>query len=83
VHPIASNNDVEAGIGELGVQPIQNANFVSNQKQLFAIATPVPHDGGVGTAGLTSYGRGTMQVLDRPGLEKASCECPGLAMPRT
>ena len=26
-------------------------------------------------AGLISYRRGTMQVLDRPGLEKASCEC--------
>jgi hypothetical protein len=25
--------------------------------------------------GLISYHRGTMQVLDRPGLEKASCEC--------
>jgi CRP-like cAMP-binding protein len=27
------------------------------------------------TAGLISYYRGMMQVLDRPGLEKASCEC--------
>jgi|SRR5665213_2471366 CRP-like cAMP-binding protein len=26
-------------------------------------------------AGLISYRRGKMQVLDRPGLEKASCEC--------
>ena len=26
-------------------------------------------------AGLISYRRGTMQVVDRPGLEKASCEC--------
>ena len=26
-------------------------------------------------AGLISYHRGKMQVLDRPGLEKASCEC--------
>ena len=26
-------------------------------------------------AGLISYRRGTIQVLDRPGLEKASCEC--------
>lgn len=25
--------------------------------------------------GLISYHRGTMQVLDRPGLERASCEC--------
>ena len=25
--------------------------------------------------GLISYVRGKMQVLDRPGLEKASCEC--------
>ena len=25
--------------------------------------------------GLIDYHRGTMQVLDRPGLEKASCEC--------
>jgi CRP-like cAMP-binding protein len=27
------------------------------------------------TAGLISYRRGEIQVLDRPGLEKASCEC--------
>ena len=27
------------------------------------------------TAGLITYHRGTMQVVDRPGLEKASCEC--------
>jgi CRP-like cAMP-binding protein len=27
------------------------------------------------TAGLINYRRGTIQVLDRPGLEKASCEC--------
>jgi hypothetical protein len=27
------------------------------------------------TAGLISYHRGTMQVLDRVNLEKASCEC--------
>jgi hypothetical protein len=27
------------------------------------------------TAGLISYRRGTIQVLDRAGLEKASCEC--------
>ena len=27
------------------------------------------------TAGLISYRRGKIQVLDRPGLEKASCEC--------
>src|ERR1700690_1828353 len=27
------------------------------------------------TAGLISYHRGTIQVVDRPGLEKASCEC--------
>ena len=27
------------------------------------------------TAGLISYHRGRIQVLDRPGLEKASCEC--------
>jgi len=27
------------------------------------------------TAGLISYRRGRIQVLDRPGLEKASCEC--------
>jgi Mn-dependent DtxR family transcriptional regulator len=26
-------------------------------------------------AGLIEYRRGKMQVLDRPGLEKASCEC--------
>jgi len=27
------------------------------------------------TAGLISYRRGAIQVLDRQGLEKASCEC--------
>jgi len=27
------------------------------------------------TAGLIEYRRGKMQVLDRPGLEEASCEC--------
>jgi CRP-like cAMP-binding protein len=27
------------------------------------------------TAGLISYHRGKIQILDRPGLEKASCEC--------
>jgi CRP-like cAMP-binding protein len=27
------------------------------------------------TAGLISYRRGKIQILDRPGLEKASCEC--------
>ncbi|MGH6853631.1 MAG: Crp/Fnr family transcriptional regulator [Methylocella sp.] len=27
------------------------------------------------TAGIIEYRRGKMQVLDRPGLEKASCEC--------
>jgi hypothetical protein len=27
------------------------------------------------TAGLISYHRGMMQVVDRPGLERASCEC--------
>ena len=26
-------------------------------------------------AGLISYRRGRIQVLDRPGLEEASCEC--------
>jgi CRP-like cAMP-binding protein len=30
------------------------------------------------TAGLISYYRGTIKVLDRPGLEKASCECYGI-----
>jgi Crp-like helix-turn-helix domain len=27
------------------------------------------------TAGLISYRRGKIQILDRPGLENASCEC--------
>jgi CRP-like cAMP-binding protein len=27
------------------------------------------------TAGLISYRRGTIQIVDRPGLEKATCEC--------
>src|ERR1700724_437824 len=30
------------------------------------------------TAGLISYHRGKIQILDRPGLEKASCECYGI-----
>src|SRR6202171_3890017 len=34
------------------------------------------------TAGLISYHRGTMQVLDRAGLEKASCECYAIVKER-
>ncbi|MCX7295312.1 MAG: Crp/Fnr family transcriptional regulator [Hyphomicrobiales bacterium] len=34
------------------------------------------------TAGLISYRRGTIQVLDRPGLEKASCECYAIVKER-
>ncbi len=34
------------------------------------------------TAGLISYHRGKIQVLDRPGLEKASCECYAVVMER-
>jgi CRP-like cAMP-binding protein len=34
------------------------------------------------TAGLISYYRGTIKVLDRPGLEKASCECYGIVRER-
>jgi len=34
------------------------------------------------TAGLISYHRGMMQVLDRPGLEKASCECYAIVRER-
>src|ERR1700730_17181883 len=34
------------------------------------------------TAGLISYRRGTMQVLNRPGLEKASCECYAIVRER-
>jgi CRP-like cAMP-binding protein len=34
------------------------------------------------TAGLISYNRGTIKVLDRPGLEKASCECYGIVKER-
>ena len=33
-------------------------------------------------AGLISYYRGTIKVLDRPGLERASCECYGIVMER-
>ena len=34
------------------------------------------------TAGLISYRRGTMQVVDRKGLEKASCECYAIVRKR-
>src|SRR5450631_3276591 len=34
------------------------------------------------TAGLISYHRGTIQVLDRAGLEKASCECYAIVKQR-
>jgi len=34
------------------------------------------------SAGLISYKRGTIQVLDRPGLEKASCECYAIVRER-
>jgi len=34
------------------------------------------------SAGLIAYRRGTMQVLDRAGLEKASCECYGIVKRR-
>jgi CRP-like cAMP-binding protein len=34
------------------------------------------------TAGLISYRRGRIQVLDRPGLEKASCECYAIVRER-
>jgi CRP-like cAMP-binding protein len=33
-------------------------------------------------AGLISYYRGTIKVLDRPGLERASCECYGIVRER-
>jgi len=33
-------------------------------------------------AGLISYSRGKIQVLDRPGLEKASCECYAIVKER-
>ena len=34
------------------------------------------------TAGLISYRRGTIQVLDRKGIEKASCECYAIVRER-
>jgi Crp-like helix-turn-helix domain len=34
------------------------------------------------SAGLISYRRGTIQVLDRAGLKKASCECYAIAKAR-
>jgi Crp-like helix-turn-helix domain len=33
-------------------------------------------------AGLISYRRGKIQILDRPGLEKASCECYAIVRER-
>jgi Crp-like helix-turn-helix domain len=37
---------------------------------------------GMQTLGLINYHRGRMQVLDRPGLEKASCECYAIVKAR-
>ena len=34
------------------------------------------------TAGLINYRRGAIQVLDRPGLEKGSCECYAIVKER-
>jgi CRP-like cAMP-binding protein len=34
------------------------------------------------TAGLISYRRGTIQIVDRPGLEKATCECYAIVKER-
>jgi hypothetical protein len=34
------------------------------------------------TAGLISYHRGTIQILDRVGLERASCECYAIVKER-
>jgi hypothetical protein len=34
------------------------------------------------SAGLISYHRGTIQVVDRAGLEKASCECYAIVRER-
>ena len=34
------------------------------------------------SAGLISYRRGQIQVLDRPGLEKAACECYAIVKER-
>jgi hypothetical protein len=36
----------------------------------------------VQAAGLISYNRGTIQVLNRPGLEQASCECYAIVKDR-
>ena len=33
-------------------------------------------------AGLISYRRGTIQIVDRPGLEKATCECYAIVKER-
>jgi hypothetical protein len=41
----------------------------ANRKSVTLAAQSMQH------AGLISYHRGRMQVLDRAGLEKASCEC--------
>jgi hypothetical protein len=37
---------------------------------------------GMQAVGLIEYHRGRMQVLDRPGLEKASCECYAIVKAR-
>ena len=34
--------------------------------------------GGLQRAGIVSYSRGHIKVLDRPGLERAACECYGV-----
>jgi hypothetical protein len=34
------------------------------------------------TAGLIGYHRGKIQIVDRPGLEKAACECYAMVQAR-
>jgi len=48
----------------------------SNRKSVTIVAQNMQ------AAGIVTYRRGVMQVLDRPGLERASCECYSIVKKR-
>jgi hypothetical protein len=55
-------------VGATG-SPVPTAYRWENRKSVTLAAQSMQ------AAGLISYRRGKIQVLDRPGLERASCEC--------